>query len=305
MTYGAILRHDRSWKSEDPSMIQTSIALAERFARDGFVVIEGLMPRALASRLGDRFELLFRGEFETGVWPDEWYWREGMSLPDVTRHMGNTWKCDRTVAGVVLSAAIGRLAAQIASWPGTRIGLDTLWWKPPGAKPVALHQDATYMASLDPIDTVTCWIALDDTRADAGTIEYVPGSHRWLPVNEIGEFHAPPGDHRARMRAEARALGIDDPQVVQVEVPAGSCVLHHGRVWHGSGRNDNATRQRRSIGVHLLRSDTRFRADKAAYVFGRYRRIGDMTMDESFFPITWTRDGYRSPWLADYCADLL
>jgi ectoine hydroxylase-related dioxygenase (phytanoyl-CoA dioxygenase family) len=142
------------------------------------------------------------------------------------------------------------------------------------------------MASLDPIDTVTCWIALDDTAKDAGTIEYVPGSHRWQEVNEIGEFHAPPGDHRARMRAEARAVGVDDPQVVQVEVRAGSAVLHHGRIWHGSATNGHATRQRRSIGVHLLRSDTRFRDDVAAYVFGRYRRVGDLSMDESFFPIT-------------------
>lgn len=286
-------------------MIQIPLALIERFQRDGFVVIDGLLTRELAARVGERFPLLFGGEFETGVWPDEWYWREGMSLPDVTRHMGNTWKCDRTIAGVALSAALGRLAAQLANWPGTRIGLDTLWWKPPGAKAVALHQDATYMASLDPAETVTCWIALDDTSADAGTIEYVPGSHRWLPNDKIGEFHAPPGDHRAVMREAARAVGVSDPQVVQVEVPAGSCVMHHGRVWHGSATNTNATRQRRSLGVHLLRADTRFRADRAEYVFGRYRRVGDTTMDESFFPITWTRDGYRSPWLKDYCADLL
>jgi len=286
-------------------MLQMPLSQIERFQRDGFTVVERLLPLDLVARLRDRFEPLFRGEFETGVFPDEWYWRHGMSLPDVTRHMGNTWKCDRAIAGVALSAVLGRLASQLAAWPGARIGLDTLWWKVPGAKSVALHQDSTYMASLDPADTVTCWLALDDTSREAGTIEYVPGSHQWFPVDEIAEFHAPPGDHRAAMREAAKSVGIADPQVVQVEVPAGSCVIHHGRVWHGSASNATADRTRRSIGVHLLRSDTRFRADRAGYIFGRYRRVGDLAMDESFFPVTWTRDGYRSAWLKDYCEDLL
>ncbi|NJM26314.1 MAG: phytanoyl-CoA dioxygenase family protein, partial [Bacteroidia bacterium] len=45
--------------------------------------------------------------------------------------------------------------------------------------------------------------------------------------------------------------------------------------------------------------------DRAEYVFGRYRRVGDVVMDESFFPGDLDRAGYRSPWLAGYCADLL
>ncbi len=59
------------------------------------------------------------------------------------------------------------------------------------------------------------------------------------------------------------------------------------------------------MAVHLTRSDTRFREDKRGYVYGRYKRVGDTTMDESFFPITWTRDGRRSAWLAEYTKDAL
>jgi len=32
-------------------------------------------------------------------------------------------------------------------------------------------------------------------------------------------------------------------------------------------------------------------------VYSRYRRVGDTSLDESFFPIVWTRDGRRSAWL--------
>ena len=41
------------------------------------------------------------------------------------------------------------------------------------------------------------------------------------------------------------------------------------------------------------------------YIAGRYKRYGDDTMDESFFPIVWQADGYRSCFLRDYCEDAL
>jgi hypothetical protein len=29
------------------------------------------------------------------------------------------------------------------------------------------------------------------------------------------------------------------------------------------------------------------------------RRRGDLSLDESFFPVMWDASGYRTPWLAD------
>ncbi len=63
-----------------------------------------------------------------------------MSLPDVTRHMANAWKSDLAVASLVLSADIGLAAARLGGWSGTRLALDTIWWKPPGTKSITLHQ---------------------------------------------------------------------------------------------------------------------------------------------------------------------
>jgi hypothetical protein len=33
--------------------------------------------------------------------------------------------------------------------------------------------------------------------------------------------------------------------------------------------------------------------------YSRYRRHGDLSMEESFFPVLWDRGGYRTPWLAE------
>lgn len=276
-----------------------------QFNQDGFLVLERFIDPEFASRLADRFEPLFRGEFETGIYPDEWYWRSGMSLPDVTRHMGNVWKSDRTIASLILSREIGRLVATLAGWSGARLGQDTLWMKPPNGKAIALHQDASYVSYLDPPISMTCWITLDDTYADAGTIEYVRGSHHWPLVEIPGDFHAPERSYRWTMEQAAQAVGATHLEIIPVEVPAGSAVIHHGYIWHGSAPNARSNTIRRSLGVHLLPDYTRFRPTGSRYIFGRYQRPGDTTMDEAFFPIVWTQAGYRTAFLADYCKDAL
>ncbi len=290
-------------------MVYQSLQLSEeqiqKFNQDGFLVFKHLIDVEFANQLADRFERLFAGEFDTGIYPDEWYWRSGMSLPDVTRHMGNVWKSDRTIASLVLSAEIARLVATLAGWSGARMGQDTLWMKPPNGKAIALHQDATYVSYLDPPISMTCWVALDDTSADAGTIEYVRGSHRWKLVDTPGDFHAPDRSYRWAMEQAAIAAGETNLDIVQVEVPAGSAIIHHGYIWHGSAPNTRSDKIRRSLGVHLLPDHTQFRPTGASYIFGRYKRVGDTTMDENFFPILWTQEGYRTPFLADYCRDAL
>ena len=86
-------------------------AQIERFHVDGFLVVENVIDDAAIEALRARFPLLFAGDFDTGVFPDEWHWREGMSLPDVTRHMGNAWKSDFTIAKLVLACTLLSVSA--------------------------------------------------------------------------------------------------------------------------------------------------------------------------------------------------
>ncbi|KAM3114859.1 hypothetical protein [Phormidesmis sp. 146-33] len=125
--------------------IQLTDVQIQHFQEDGFLIVENFLPIDFSNRPVDRMEPLLQGQFETGIYPDEWYWRPGLSLPDVTREICNGWKCDLTIASLVLSAEIGRLTATLAGWEGARIGQDSLWMKPPGAKEIAMHQDGAYM----------------------------------------------------------------------------------------------------------------------------------------------------------------
>ena len=273
----------------------------ERFRRDGFVTVERILAAERIEALRERFPRLFAGKFDTGVYPDEWYWREGMSLPDVTRHMANAWKSDLTVARLVLSADVGRAAAVLTGWPAMRLGQDTIWWKAPQTKPIAYHQDSSFLDVLDPPETITCWVTLDDTARDAGTLEYAPGSHLWPLTPMMPEAFHGEADYRAPMKAAAGAAGKSSVEPVTIEVPAGSCVFHAGEIWHGSGPNPNGDRMRRSIGIHMVRADAQFSDRPGGYIYRRYQRTGDPTLDESFFPVLWSERGHRTDWLDRYC----
>lgn len=129
------------------------------FADDGFVIVDRIIDPDLARRALDRYEDLFYGRFETGLYPDEWNWRSGQSPPDLTRQICNAWKSDREVARVVLRPDVGRVCARLGGWPGARLSQDNVLWKPPGGKALGFHQDSSYEQWAVPPDWVSCWIA--------------------------------------------------------------------------------------------------------------------------------------------------
>ncbi|MGE0210984.1 MAG: phytanoyl-CoA dioxygenase family protein [Parvibaculaceae bacterium] len=275
-------------------MIELTSDQRDRFDQDGFVIVEGVLSPDEVEAVRSRFEPLFSGRFETGLMPDEWNWRMGRDADHFTRQICNAWKSDRAVAGVVLRADIGRACAALRGWPGARINQDNVIWKPPGSKALGFHQDDSYQDWIVPAEMMTCWITLDDTRAEQGTIEYVRGSHRWPVAPPIAQFHAP-DDPLADMRRAADAAG-KEPEIVPIEVRAGTAVFHHGRTWHGS-RSNRGRGERRSVVAHCMSSEARFHKTRLGAIYGRYKRHGSTDMDESFFPVLWREDGYRTAWI--------
>ena len=269
----------------------------DRFRSDGFLIIEeGFLSDDAVEVLRERFAALFEGEYATGIQPDEVNWKAGRDREDLTRQICNGWRADDLLAAQVLSERTGRLAAQLGGYRGTRMLQDNCLWKPPGARSLGMHQDGSYAGYLVPPEMITCWVALDDTRAQGGTIEYVRGSHQWPKVPPSrGEFHAPED-----WLAPARAAAPDgvEPERVPVVVKAGGCTFHHSLTFHGSGPNEAET-HRRALVSHLVPVETRFHPEAVDLIYSRYRRRGDLSLDESFFPVIWDETGGRSDWLSD------
>jgi ectoine hydroxylase-related dioxygenase (phytanoyl-CoA dioxygenase family) len=267
----------------------------EAFRRDGYLIVEeGLVDDDVIEVLRERLERLFAADYETGIRPDEVNWVAGRDPEDRTRQICNGWKADRVLAAQVLSERTGRLAAELMDWDGVRLLQDNVIWKPPGTKSLGMHQDGSYLDYLVPPQMVTCWIALDDTSAEAGTITYAAGSHRWprSPENR-GEFHAP-ADWLAPVERAVPAR--EEIRLVPIEVRAGGASFHHHLTFHGSGPN-TADVHRRAVISHLIPAEAEFHQTNVDPVYSRYRRAGDTAMDESFFPVVWSTDGRRSAWL--------
>ena len=270
----------------------------EAFRADGFLIVEeGLIGEQALELLRERYLRLFDGEYETGIRPDEVNWVPGRDPEDRTRQLCNAWKADNVIAAQVLSARTGRLATQLMGYRGVRILQDNVLWKPPGTKAIGFHQDSSYADYLVPPEMVTCWLSLHDTQAGAGPLEFVRGSHEWPKSPPTrSQFHAP-DDWLAGAR-EAAPEGTE-LETVAVVVKAGGGSFHHGLTWHGSAPNTSGTVARMALVSHLIPVETRFHETNVDVNYSRYRKRGDLSLDESFFPVTWDETGYRTPWLAE------
>ena len=277
-------------------MVEPDSKDKKRFDSDGFLIVDNLIDPAVIPTLHQAFTDLFRGEFETGVRPDEVNWQEAESDPDRARQICNGWKANRDVARVVLDESLGKTIAGLAGWSGVRIMIDNVVWKPPGTTSFGFHQDNAFLDWFTPGELFTCWIALDDTTAAGGTIEFVRGSHKWQLGQPEGDFHAPE-DYRKPMQAAAEREGVE-PDIAYVEVPAGGGSFHHGGTWHGSGANSSPN-PRRSLVLHAMKSDVEYVPQQfdqgIGPIYSRYKRLGDNQLDENYFPVLWRDDGYRTP----------
>ena len=243
--------------------------------------------------LRERFAALFEGEYATGIAPDEVNWRQGRDPEDRTRQICNGWRADDLIAAQVLSEHTGRVAAKLMGYRGTRMVQDNCLWKPPGAQ-VARHAPGRLLRRLPlPPEMITCWVALDDTLAQGGTIELVRGrtyGRRRRPI--AGASTRPTtGSRRSRRR---RPRGSETSGSVVVK--AGGCEFHHSLTFHGSGPQRV---RRRAAGARLAprAGRARFHPEDVDLIYSRYRRSGDLSLDESFFPVLWDENGGRTAWL--------
>jgi ectoine hydroxylase-related dioxygenase (phytanoyl-CoA dioxygenase family) len=265
----------------------------ESFRDDGFLVVErDFVEESMLGELQARFERLYAGDYETGIQPDEVKWVRGRDPEDVTRQVCNVWKADRAFARQLLSEETGRAVAELMGWDGSRVLQDVCIWKPPGAPPLPMHRDGLRLGYLVPPESVTCWIALDSIAAEAGGITYVRGSHRWPWQTDS----ATDGPRDWLAPAKAAAPEGVELELVTPATQAGGAIFHRFDTFHGYGPNTTQITSRGVI-THFARADTEFHPTNVNPVYSRYRRNGDLALDEAFFPIVWTRDGRRTPWL--------
>jgi hypothetical protein len=141
-----------------------------------------------------------------------------------------------------------RLPASQLLGGAVRFWHDQLFCKPPHhGGVVAWHQDYSYWTRTQPMAHLSCWIGLDDSTQENGSVHYVPGSHRWnlLPITGLAnDMHAIESVLTAEQKEQFHPLPI--------ELKAGECSFHHPLMVHGSYEN-RSNRPRRGAVINVLR----------------------------------------------------
>lgn len=122
-----------------------------------------------------------------------------------------------------------------------------LYFKPPGARGQAIHQDNFYLRA-QPSTCVAAWMALDVCDQSNGALMLVPGSHQWPLLCTVS----------ADTTTSFTDVTVPIPEGTEV-TPAlmqpGDVLFFNGQVVHGSTPNSTDDRFRRSLIGHYIQGD--------------------------------------------------
>lgn len=126
------------------------------------------------------------------------------------------------------------------------------------------HQDSTFLYT-DPPSAVGFWYALEDATLENGCLSFLPGSHRWAPVEqrlvrkaanagtEMVDNDGPRFPKGDDGYYDSKRKGEDDAYVPG-EVKAGDLVLIHGNLLHKSEKN-TSQKGRIIYTFHIIEGD--------------------------------------------------
>jgi len=115
---------------------------------------------------------------------------------------------------------------------------------------VAWHQDYSYWTRTQPMQHLTCWIALDDANEENGCLHYIPQSHEWdlLPITGLA------GDMES-IKSVLKPWQYDKFTPTPVPLKKGHATFHHPLTIHGSFENRSAF-PRRAVVLNVFLDGT-------------------------------------------------
>lgn len=214
---------------------------AERrqYAAVGYLVRRGQLPATELAALLDHYAALHAGGsrpgcFELGDGADPLQRWPRMMHPHRIDEVSRRLLLDPRLLGVV-AELLGEpaLAAQ-----------SMFYWKPPGARGQALHQDDFYLRTW-PGECLAAWVALEPSTPENGGLRVVPGSH--------GSRLQCPHPADAAVSFSSHEVDLEEGWTVEpVAMDAGDILFFPGSLIHGSLPNRSADRWRRSFICHYV-----------------------------------------------------
>lgn len=137
-----------------------------------------------------------------------------------------------------------------------------VYFKPPGARGQALHQDNRYLQA-EPGTCMAAWLALEDIDDENGCLEVVPGTQDMPMVCT----------EKADTTKSFSDVVINLPGMspIPIHMKKGDVIFFNGSVVHGSGPNRSETRFRRIMVGHYIEGSAE---QVAKYYFPVFRMDG-------------------------------
>jgi ectoine hydroxylase-related dioxygenase (phytanoyl-CoA dioxygenase family) len=218
------------------------------YERDGFLIVRGLFSADEAATLRARFMEIHHAALDENSPLRAHYQPKTLEQAggDILQHFPRIMmphRFDDESKAVLLDERIaGVLRALMGEEPLAAQSM--LYFKPPGARGQAFHQDDFYLRTA-PVHCMAAWIALDDCDAENGTLFVAPGSHE-VPVL---------CPHAADLTKSFSTEEVDlpaDVEPVEVVLAPVYVLFFKGAVIHGSTPNTSQDRFRRSFICHYV-----------------------------------------------------
>ncbi|MBS1700883.1 MAG: phytanoyl-CoA dioxygenase family protein [Armatimonadetes bacterium] len=144
-----------------------------------------------------------------------------------------------------------------------------VYFKPPGARGQALHQDNRYLKA-DPGTCMAAWVALEDIDEENGCLQVLPGTHDMPMVCP----------ESAEMSQSFTTDRINLPiEPMNVIMKKGDVLFFNGSLVHGSGPNHSKDRFRRIIVGHYIEGQ----ADRVAHYYDPVYRMDGTKVENIMF----------------------
>jgi phytanoyl-CoA hydroxylase len=229
----------------------------ETYKQQGYAVARGLFSADEVSRLRDHYMALrpvtgYPGDYE-GVPLQDAGSGDAVSRPDGKPdplhqypRMLNLHRWDTASLNWMLDERLHEhLIALLGMSP---FAVQTMvYFKPPGARGQALHQDQFYL-KVQPGTCIAAWLPLDDCDEDNGCMQVVKGSHTWDVLCTV----------KADTTQSFTDVTVPLPEgIAPTSVPmrAGDVLFFNGQLVHGSFPNRTTDRFRRTLIAHYIVGD--------------------------------------------------
>ena len=238
-------------------------AIREYYDEHGFVVIRGLISRAMCAQVRERYTADVRESripilrqknmrYERNTLDADGFLANPIfNVQDLgSRSLGPFRKA---VLDILTNEATASATAKLLGGTHTKV-IQSMFFEAPAG--TWAHQDTYYQDSAAGLGgCVAGWFALEDIDAGAGRFYVCPGSHRNVePLKNAGEYNFATGHaaYQSAMLAMMRANGL---ALVAPYLAAGDVLFWNSLTVHGSLPASRPGVSRTSLTAHYLRRD--------------------------------------------------